>query len=443
MISLKDTNLFTILTKFLIIILPFYVVIKVYFDKVIGFGFFGFFIKELVLILLFFSLLYEYFFAKNIKKIKFDLIDYLIFAFIFYWLAITILNWLWFSSIIYGGRYDFLWFVVFLIFRHGRVLIKEKISSLLRLFLIWWSISLFLWIVVKFIVWEEILSLFWFTIQVAEFWFGWGVPIYQWVEASQIRRFQWILDSPLAMGYFLILFSGIFLHINRKKIKDFSIFIWISILFCLVFLTYSRAAMLGIIISSFILFIVNYKYLIKYFKKYMIVFWICFILISSSLSYMFQDKFYNVFFREGSTNGHITRMANGIDRFYEKPFWAWLASSGPAYRKVIKSEITLETDRYYIPESRFIQILIEWWIVYLTLFLYIFFLILKNLYRNIYIFLMIISVLVMNMFLHVFEYTYITILLFLFLGLLYRENSFNKKRFRRRYKELLKTSKLF
>jgi hypothetical protein len=52
-------------------------------------------------------------------------------------------------------------------------------------------------------------------------------------------------------------------------------------------------------------------------------------------------------------------MVNGIERFMEFPLGAGLATSGPAYRSVTETETTLETDRYYIPESWFVQILIE------------------------------------------------------------------------------------
>ena len=426
----KNTNLFIFLTKFLIIIMPFYVIIKVYFDKVLGLWFFGFFIKEFILLLLILILFYQYFLNKNNKKIKlkFDIIDYIIFAFIFYWIIITLINWLWIANIFYWWRYDFLWFIVFLIFKHWRYFFDDinskkiiNFRKLLNLFLLWWWISLFFWLIVKFVIWEEILSLFGFTIEVSEFWFWWWIPMYQWVEASWIRRFQWILDSPLAMGYYLILFLWVFLQINKKNI-DFSVIFWTLFLFSLIFITYSRAAMLWVIISWFILFLLNFKNILKHFKKVFIVSSILGIIIISGLSYVFQDKINNVFLREWSTNWHTTRMITWFNRFLEKPFWAWLAESWPAYRSVIKTETSLETDRYYIPESWFVQILVEGGFIYLILFLSIIFIILQNLYKNnnLYLFLMFLWVLVMNMFLHVFEYTYITILLFMILGLFYR-----------------------
>jgi hypothetical protein len=426
---MKNTNLFTILTKFLIITLPFYVIIKIYFDKELWLSFFGFFIKELIIILLFLILIYEYFFnKKNIEiELKFNILDYLIFAFIAYWIIITLLNWLWLPSLFYGGRYDFLWFVVFLIFKHWKVFLKESTKNLIKLFLLWGGISLFLGIVVKFILWEEILSLFWFTIQVSEFWFWWWIPIYQWVEASWIRRFQWILDSPLAMWYFLLLFTWLFASINKKYI-DFSVVLWLSILFVLIFLTYSRAAMLWILIGGWILFILNFKYILKHFKKVLIFSLIWIILWVWTLLYVFQDKIHNVFFRDGSTSWHITRMITWVERFIEKPLGSGLSTSGPAYRSVFPDKVSLEGDRYHIPESWFVQILVEWGFIYFWLFVFILLNILFDLYKNNnkYILVMFIWILVMNLFLHIFEATYITILLFLFLALFYTGQNLQK-----------------
>ena len=426
----RNTNLFTILTKFLVIILPFYVIIKVYSDKILDMWFLGFFIKEFIIILLFFSLIYEYFFNKKNQdiKLKFDLIDYLIFAFIWYWILITFINWLWINNIFFWWRYDFLWFIVFLIYKHWKVFLKVKATELIKLFMISAWVSLFLWIMVKFILWEEILSLFWFSIDVAQFWFWGGIPIYQWVEASGIRRFQWILDSPLAMWYFLILFTWLFWYLNKKNI-DFAVIFGLLILFSLIFITYSRAAMLWVFVWVFLLFLFSAKKVLSKYKKYLIYILIIVILSISGLWYIFQDKIVNVFLRPGSTQWHFTRMATWFERFSEKPFGSWLATSGPAYRNVINWETSLETDRYYIPESWFVQILVEGWFIYFWLFMFILLNLLFNFYKNNnkFILAMFVWILIMNLFLHVFEYTYITILLFLFLGLFYNSENLQKR----------------
>ena len=428
-LNLINTNLFTILTKILIIILPFYVIIKVYADKILEMWFLGFFLKEFIVVLLFLTLIYEYFLNKKNKdiKLKFDYIDYLIFAFIGYWVWISLFNGLWFDSIFYWWRYDFLGFVVFLIYKHWRVFLKEKLLNLIKLFLISASVSLFLWIMVKFVLGEEVLNYFWFTLEVAQFWFGWWIPIYQWVEASWIRRFQGILDSPLAMWYFLLLFTGLYSYLNRNKI-DFAFLLWIWVLFTLIFLTYSRAAMLWVVLALSILFVFSFKHIFKHYKILFVYGSISLILVFVWLWFIFQDKIHNVFFRDGSTAGHFTRMEIWMDRFLEKPMWAWLATAGPGYRYIIEWETSLDTDRYYIPESWFVQILVEWWVVYFVLFILILTNILQSLYnsKHRFIFVMLLAVLVMNFFLHVFEYTYTTILLFLFLWLFYREQNLQK-----------------
>lgn len=426
----KETNLFTFFTKFLLVVLPFYVIIKVYLDSILNVWFLGFFIKEFIVVLLFFILVYEYFFNKKNKdiKLKFDFIDYAIFAFIFYGIFITIANWLWFDSILYWWRYWFLWFVVFLIYKHWKIFLKEKTKKLIKLFMISALVSLFLWVMVKFVLWEEILSFFWFSIQVSEFWFGWGIPIYQWVEASWIRRFQWILDSPLAMWFFLILFMGLFSHLNRKNL-DFAFYLGFIILSILIFLTYSRAAMLGVIAWVLIISLYSFKTIFKYHKKTLTYIFITLIIIIGWLWYIFEHKLHSIFIREGSTTGHSVRMEIWMNRFIENPLGAGLAAAWPGYRSVINEEITLKTDRYHIPESWFIQILVEWWIIYFALFMIILWNILLNLYKNKYkyILVMFIWVLIMNMFLHVFEFTYLTILLFLFLGLFYNREKLQKR----------------
>ncbi len=418
---LKNTNFFTILTKFLIIILPFYVIIKVYFKELVWFWFFGFFIKEFVVILLFCTLIYE--FWKNKKRPKFDYLDYLIFLFFAYWIIITFLNSWWLKEIFYWWRYDFLGFFVFLIYKHWKIFLKEKLKNLINLFFISSLISIFFGLIVKFILWEEILVLFGFSDKVAEFGFGWGIPIYQWVEASQIRRFQGILDSPLAMWYLLLLFVGLYYYINRKN-YDYAFFLGLFFLCYLIFITYSRAAFLGFLCMSIFIFILNFRKKIwQKSKKVLFASFIWIIIFVWGFAYIFQDKIYNVVMRKSSTTGHFSRMEVGIKRFITKPMGSWLASAWPAYRSVINKKTSLELDRYYIPESWFIQILVEGWIVYFSLFLLILFSILRNFYKNnnYYIFSMFVWVLIMALFLHIFEYTYITILLFMFLALFYNK----------------------
>lgn len=102
----------------------------------------------------------------------------------------------------------------------------------------------------------------------------------------------------------------------------------------------------------------------------------------------------------------------------------WLATSGPAYRYVtnLKDEEIYDTDTkkiedYYIPESWYIQQLVEWGIIGFILFCAIMGYIAILLWSlSPAFFASFIAVLTMNLFLHSFESVYISLILFLFVG---------------------------
>ena len=382
----------------------------------VWFPLFGFFIKEFVIVLLLIILAYQYF--KEKKLPNFELLDYLIFWYFAYGVWISLFNGLWLNSIFYWWRYDFIFLVVFLIFRHGKTYLQIKFDELVKLFLISASISLIIWLLIKFTIWEEILEIFWFSLYVADWQFKGGIPIYHGVEASGLRRFQWLLDGPNQMWFFMIVFSGLFLHLNRRKI-EFHIILVLLISLVLILLTYSRSALLGVWIASFILIALNIKYLFKKFKKESLIIFIVLIIFSWFFYVLFQDKVHNIFIRSGSTQWHFDRMELWIDRFIEHPMWQWLSAAGPAFRTNYEGIVTKKEEAFYIPESWFIQQLIEWGFIYFSLFVSILTIILLESFKKSKpIFWILVAVITMNVFLHIFEATYLSILLFIFLWLL-------------------------
>jgi hypothetical protein len=210
-----STNLFTALTQIIVIILPFYVLLSVFFTNIIWISNFGFFIKELLIVLIFFALVYEFWKVKKFPK--FDMLDYLVFFYIIYWVWITVINWLWLNSIIHGGRYDFMFLVVMLIYKHGAEFLKIKTKRLMKLFLYSGAWALFIWFCLKFRFKEEFLTEFWYVDYISSRVYTWWIPVYHWLENSWIRRFQWIFDWPNAMAFFLVLFGWIFLYLQKKK----------------------------------------------------------------------------------------------------------------------------------------------------------------------------------------------------------------------------------
>lgn len=414
---IKNTNFFTIITKLILIILPLYVLLTVSLKTLTWINFIWFFFKEFLLILAFFALIFEFFKAKKFPK--FDLIDFLIFSFIWYGIFITFVNWLGFKSIFYGWRYDFIFLIAFLIYKHWSQFLKESKENLLKIFLISASISLFLGILVKFTLKEEILLFFGYTEYDGSSWLykGW-IPNYHWLENSGIRRFQWILDWPNMMGFFLILYAGFFTYLQKNK-KEFYVFLVLIFLAILVYLTYSRSAMLWVLAWTWVIILANLKNIFIKYKNIFIYVIIWFLIFFIPFWFLYSGIIKHMLIRESSTTWHFYRMQVWIERFIKKPFWSWLAESWPAFRNIYPKKQDIKWEHYYIPESWFIQVLVEGWIIYFILFLSILWIILQKLYKKSFIiFWTFFAILVMNVFLHIFEATYLSVMLFILIWII-------------------------
>lgn len=412
----KNTNFFTIITKLILIILPFYVILTLILKDLTQISFIWLFLKEFLLVLAFFWLIYEFYKSKKLPK--FDILDYLIFAFFIYWVLITFINWLWLKSIFYWWRYDFIFFFAFLIYKHWAQFLKEAKKDLIKLFMYSASISLFFWVFIKFLWKEDFLTIFWYTEYVWNWIYTWWVPNYHWLENSWIKRFQWILDWPNMMWFFLIVYSGFFLFLQKNK-KEFYVFLFLAFNLFLLYLTFSRSAILWVLTWVWIIVLLNLKYFFTKYKKAFIWLSVWLSVFSILAISLFYSQLRNIILRESSTEWHFSRMKIWIERFIEKPLWAWLAESWPAFRNIYPEKQNLKGEHYYIPESWFIQILVEWWIIYFLLFLSILWIISTKLYnKSLSIFATFIAILVMNVFLHIFEATYLSILLFILVWLI-------------------------
>ena len=110
-------------------------------------------------------------------------------------------------------------------------------------------------------------------------------------------------------------------------------------------------------------------------------------------------------------------MVNGWHQFEEKPIGSGLAASGPAYR--FSHDITHIKESSYIPESWYVQQLVEGGIIGFLLFIGILGIISWKLYRrSIFLFGGFVGILVMNFLLHSFETSYAAVLLFMIIGLM-------------------------
>ena len=405
----------------LLILLPFMTVLSVFTRERLGIPGFAF-IKEILLFFTLLSLAYYHFSGK--KKMIWSRYDIAIFAYIIILIIITVFT-TGVSGIVYGWRYDFSFLIAFFVLYHGHSLLIKPVSYYLRLFLISGGIMICISMLLKWPFSEDLLLYLGYSGNPSNWQFGSSIPIFHGVDGANVRRFQWLLDGPNTMWAFLLMYVGVFIYFLRNK-KDWYFLLWMVVIgfVVLIVYTYSRSALLGFIwwIGIIILFLlpnIYKKYRLQFFSILilsLILIWAIFFQYSGNMKALIQ--------RWWSTNGHLERMKTGIERFIEYPLWQWLGSAGPAYRyvqnlKTMDRQKIEELDRYSIPESWYIQQLIEWWIFGFLAFISIIILISFWLYRtHIFLFWMFISICIMNFFLHTFESSILSLLLFSIVGLI-------------------------
>lgn len=405
---------FDLLFRVLLIVLPFHVLISVFFQFKVGVAGFGIY-KEILFLFLGLALVFEYFRVK--KYPKFDLIDWLIWWYIAYLILISIINQGSLTSIVYGGRYDFEFLLAFLFVKHGKQFLSEKISFYIKTFLCSGGIAILLGFLVRFMFGEQVLLFFGFSPLLSVWEAGWSIPIYHGIEWASIRRFQGIFDGPNQAAFFLLSYLGILIHwfFPKKNWHWLLYFLWVTI-FGLIFLTYTRSALLGLIASGGLIILLSLKTIITKHWRQALVFLGIIVMFSGLVYLKYGETVKVIVLRWGSTRGHYERMIIGFNRFKEKPFGQGLAESGPAYRAV--HDITNVKEDHYIPESWYIQQLVEGWVIALLLFIAIMATIAFELWKkSIFIFWGFIAVLAMNGLLHSFETSYAAMVLFMIIGL--------------------------
>lgn len=360
---------------------------------------------------------------KHVRKTllwKFTFIDGLILWYIVSLLVVSIFT-TGIRGILFGGRYDFEFLLAFWTLYHGYPLLQKPFSYYIKLFLLSGGIMIFLSWLLKWPLTEDILLYFWYCGNPSNWQACDGVPpIFHGVDGANIRRFQGLLDGPNSMWAFLILYSWVFLSYMRHK-KDwyFVTGMMLLVFFVMIIYTYSRSALLGILGFYALLGILSMRTLYRKYKKNILLLSLVGVVIVGILWLKFSWSANAIIGRAGSTKGHFERMITSIDRFRDHPFGQGLASSGPAYRYVqnVKPEEMEEKDRFYIPESWFIQQFVEWgfvsWILFIVLMGALFFALFKE---NIILAAAFAGVTSMNFFLHTFESTVVALPLFLLIG---------------------------
>ncbi|EKE25998.1 MAG: hypothetical protein ACD_4C00480G0006 [uncultured bacterium (gcode 4)] len=400
------------LARLFIVLLPFNVLISVFFQFKLWLPFVSFF-KEFFIMALGWILVYEYIRTKKIPK--FWVIDYVLFWYLWYLIIISILNNVWIKAFIYWGRYDFEFLLAFLIFRHWFYLLENKLSYYMRLFIYSGWIAILVWILIRFVIWENILVYLWFSPKLSVWSLGGSVPIYHWIEWANVRRFQWIFDWPNQAAFFILTYLWILIHYFKNKKEYYTyLFLALFVLLWLIFMTYSRSSLIWIVWGFILIVFLNIKTIFKKYKKETVGFFIFLLAVWWIFYLKYWNSFWNIVLRAWSSKWHYERMIIWFDQFRANPLWRWLASSWPAYRSTHNA--VWVDEKNFIPESWFIQQLVEWWIIGFILFTLLMYLIFVNLYSVSFPLSWIFAwVLVMNVFLHTFEAVYISLILFVFI----------------------------
>ena len=405
----------------LLIFLPFYTIVSVFFSEKLGISGVSF-LKEFLLFSMLLTLsLFHISWRERIIWTRYDKVMGLYIAVM---LAITVFT-TGIKGILYWGRYDFFFLIAFFTIFHGVIFLEKPLSYYIRIFLISWGMMLLLSMLLKWPLSEDYLLYLGYSGNPSNWQFGSSIPIFHGVDGANVRRFQWLLDGPNTMWAYILIYMGILTYYLRTK-KDWY-FVIGGVLLGLAWLiiyTYSRSALLSLLWALSIMIFFALRFLYEKYRVQMFSMIIIVILIFGWVGIQYAGNMKALMARGWSTNGHMERMTIGIERFISHPFGQWLGSAGPAYRYVQdlswkKREDIEELDRRYIPESWYIQQLIEWgifgFLAFMTLMVS---LIIGLLRRHLILFGMFISICMMNFFLHTFESSVISLTLFLLIGLI-------------------------
>ena len=332
---------------------------------------------------------------KNIQSkfvIQFILI-FLITAIVLFILAVCIQH-VWLKAYVISAKYDLFWFFILGIWICLALLFfTEEDKDLLKLYNKLILRSLRLWLIRRFIVrlMPPVLKIFGYNPNIYE-WTIWQNPpaaYYTLINKWNVRN-QFLFERPTSFGFWLIAFFPVFVlwFLRNRKRKDqlFPIIIF----WLLVLSTRSRAWIAVRALEATVLFFILFRNSVK---KYFIRFCLLFIIWLWWLAYLSRW----IMVREHSNTGHLELMKAWRDIAKENLiFWRWAGYSGPASHQLCYTDeavdiyqdvdsIHLDNQRCELlrkenvknqistygfnPENQYLQVLMEYWIVWILFWL--------------------------------------------------------------------------
>ena len=328
---------------------------------------------------------------KNIQsKFVIQFILWFIITTIILLLLAVCLQAIWFKAFLLSAKYDLFWFFIFGIWICLALLFfTEEDKNLLQLYnkLILRTLRLWLawWFMVRLM--PTILRHFWYNPLSYE-WTVWQRPpvaYYTLIDKWNVRN-QFLFERPTSFGFWLIAFFPVFVLWflrNRKRIDQLfpTIMFWL-----LVFSTRSRAWIAIRALEVIVLFFILYR---KAIKKYFI--WLIIVAIIWLWWIAYLSRW--MLIREHSNTWHLQLMKAWRNIAKENIiFWRWAWYSWPASHQLCYTDepvdifqdvesIHLDNQRCELlrktnvknqistygfnPENQYLQILMEYWIVWI------------------------------------------------------------------------------
>jgi len=434
--------------------LPWSVVISVFGTERLDFGLVRF-SKEIFLVVLVCTFLYD--FIKNKKRVIFDSIDLFIGLYVVSLLLVSLFTGTPVRWIMYGLRYDTEFLIVFVLMRQAIRFWGIHFQDIAKVFIISGGLMLCASLLIRYIFGETLLMIFGFSGRVSVWDGSWPPPIYHGIPGASVVRFQGMLEGPNQMAFFLLTYIGTYISVyfRFKKYRFINTLIVLLLIFLLT-QTYSRSGLLGLVLWASYL---GCDFLLKKIRtfhaqprkkiawKKITITGLCFFMWGLLIFFQFAPKFTEIMARKWSTSAHFERMYIGYLRFLEQPLWHGLAQAGPASRSIAEvsqvpmpieslnpemrhlsgvflaqnPDFVFSTEHYYIPESWYIQQLVEGGAIVFVFFVGIFVSLILACKKYPVMIAVLLGVFVMNAFLHAFESTHTSLNLFIILASLLKK----------------------
>jgi hypothetical protein len=420
-------NFFKISFIFFVFLLPFHALIittlkcKFWIDT----NLLRFWKEVLVIILLFITFIDLHLKRKNISQLlKWNYLVWMTITFIicslvfigFPYLEFKVSNFLWF-------KYDVFFLFCMLIWIY-LTFVKDNFKTLLYTILIAWFTSLVIFLP-WYLSWDisSVSDIFWYSDKVSTYKANACISFAQNVNGQ--HRFQWTFWWPITFSIFLVVFYLIYIGlVLKKEIKNNYTkiaYIVIPSLFVLpsIFFSYSKTSILWLIFWASIFAYLSIKYIFKKtFKKWQIYYIYWFLLLALIILIVAKK---DLFLHPEAIFNRLENLWRSLEMFRYNPIWYWLGIAWPATQiwRSIESlwnwQILAQSTSaiaVFLPENWYVQILLEQWIIwfsiFISLFLIIWFKLLKIVknkkdYFSIGIFSSFVSICLMALFCHAFE----------------------------------------